>query len=82
MTRTYYLRTAALLSVCAITLAGCAPSKPISRTSEVVRGLTVAQVREAEIPDVVDATGTLQAKESAILSSQMVGRTACLSRCH
>jgi RND family efflux transporter MFP subunit len=79
MTRTYYLRTAALLSVCAITLAGCAPSKPISRTSEVVRGLTVAQVREAEIPDVVDATGTLQAKESAILSSQMVGRVTSVA---
>ena len=63
-----------LLAALLIALNGC--SKPESRPSEPasVTGLTVAQIKLAQVPKSVGAAGTVHARESATLSAQMMGR--------
>ena len=56
-------------------LTGCRhDAAPVNAASATVTGLQVAEVRTAQIPETSPAVGTVQAKESARLSAQVVGR--------
>jgi len=62
-----------LLAAFLIALTGCSNpgNHPPDPTS--VSGLTVAQVKLAQVPKMVAAAGTVHARESATLSAQMMG---------
>ena len=56
-------------------LTGCRhDTASVKAASEPVTGLQVVEVRTAQIPQASPAVGTVQAKESASLSAQVVGR--------
>lgn len=62
-----------LLSCFSIAFYGCAkPSAPPAEP-QIVRGLAV-QIQQVQIPKSVDAVGAVNARESAVLSSQVMGR--------
>jgi RND family efflux transporter MFP subunit len=67
-----------LLAASLITLTGC--SKPENRPPEptIVSGLTVAQVKLAQVPKMVAAAGTVHPRESATVSAQMMGRVTSM----
>ena len=79
MTRTDYRNTIAAASLFTLLLAGCSPSKPVEHTTEVINGLSVAQVRQTNIPGAVTTTGTVQAKESATLAAQTTGQVVSVA---
>jgi RND family efflux transporter MFP subunit len=55
-------------------LAACSESKPaVQGPAEKVHGVALMQVQEATVPNVVEATGTVQAALSAQLASQVMG---------
>ena len=55
-------------------LAGCSESRPAAQAApEKVRGVAVMQVKQATVPDTVQATGTVRAALSAQLASQVMG---------
>jgi RND family efflux transporter MFP subunit len=63
----------------ALILTGCEKkqSKPMPRT--VVTGLTVVQAHLEQMPDAVDVTGSVHARESAAIASQIFGRVQSVS---
>lgn len=65
---------ALILAASAFTLAGCSKSNPAPAAPAVVTGLAVAQAHVEQVPITVDAVGTVHAKESAALASQVMGR--------
>ena len=63
---------AAMLAI--MGLLGCGGSKQTAPApAEKVQGVAVMQVQKATVPDVIEATGTVQAALSAQLSSQVMG---------
>lgn len=59
-------------------VAGCRHDAQAVRATTVVAGLQTAEVRAVEIPDASPIVGTVQAKESASLSAQVVGRVTAV----
>lgn len=63
-----------LAALSGIVLAGCSGSKPTAQSApEKVHGVAVMEVRKANVPDFVEATGTVRAALSAQLASQVMG---------
>ena len=57
-----------------LTLAGCSRERQtLSAAPETVNNVSVASAQVANIPDVVDAVGTLRAAETSQLAAQMMG---------
>ena len=55
-------------------LIGCSESKPPEQaTPEKIHGIAVLEVQKATVPDVVEATGTVQAALSTQVASQVLG---------
>lgn len=71
--------TVAIAAFALATLAGCSPEKRAEAAPEIVRGLTLDRAQSADVPDGVSATGTVQAKETAAISAQMVGRVRSIT---
>jgi RND family efflux transporter MFP subunit len=68
------LRLSLLVLLAAISLAGC--SNEQSRTApspETVRNISVLAVQQAEVPDLLDAVGTVRAAQTSEAASQMMG---------
>jgi len=75
------LRTPILTFILLPALAGCHRDAQPVRAAATVTGLQLAEVRAAQVPAVTPIVGTVEAKESASLSAQVVGRvTAVLVR--
>lgn len=70
---------ALLLSATALALAGCTSKSPATAAPPVVTGLAIAQVQEQQIPNTVGVTGTVHARESAVLSAQVIGRVTSVT---
>jgi RND family efflux transporter MFP subunit len=70
----FRLHAASLLTATMVVLAGCKSQPPVAVVTPVVTDLAVAQVQEQQIANSVSAVGTVHAKESAIISAQMIGR--------
>ena len=68
-----------LLSATTLALAGCNRKSPESIAPSLVTGLAVAQLHVEQIPNTVDAIGTVHARESAALSSQVMGRVTSVA---
>ena len=67
------LALAAILGMLLL-LAACSSEPPtVSAAPEVVRGVQLATVQRATIPDWVEAVGTLQAAQTSQLASQIMG---------
>jgi RND family efflux transporter MFP subunit len=68
----------ALLLLPALTLPGLTGCRhdaaPVNATPATITGLHVAEVRTAQVPETSPGVGAVQAKESATLSAQVVGR--------
>lgn len=64
----------ALLLALATTLVGCSNQRgTVSAAPEIVSNISVTPVQVANIPDVVEAVGTLRASETSQLAAQMMG---------
>ena len=63
-----------LLSASSVALYGCARTSPAPAEPPTVTGLAVAQAQQSQTATSVDAEGTVHARESAVLSSQVMGR--------
>ncbi len=65
---------ASLLAFSLLTLAGCHPTEPTSTAViQTVPG-TLVESRQQEVPLGLRATGTVHARETAVISAQMMGR--------
>lgn len=64
----------ALLLLLTIFFAGCRKEPGAAQPAPTVRGLQVATARAAQIPSSSPVVGSVRAKESAVLSAQVVGR--------
>lgn len=78
MNRTHTL-AAITVAVLSAALAGCSTEKPAEAAPEVVRGLELGHARSAQVPENMPATGTIQARESALLSAQMTGHVTSVA---
>ncbi len=65
---------AVLLAATVLILVGCDSKKTEVVTPPSVSGLAMAQTRLEQTPSTIDAVGTVHARESAALSSQVMGR--------
>ena len=66
---------AGLLGVCAAMMAGCHDSNPAGSPGAVQTSQArVVESREQQVPQVLRSTGTVHARESAVLSAQVMGR--------
>lgn len=63
-----------LFATGALALSGCTSKRPEAAAPTVVTGLAIAQAEEQQVPNRIDAIGTVRARESAILSAQVMGR--------
>lgn len=63
-----------LFATGALALSGCTRKSPEATPPPVVTGLAIAQAQEQQMPNMVDAIGTVHARESAVLSAQVMGR--------
>jgi RND family efflux transporter MFP subunit len=64
----------ALLLLALATLVGCSSErKTVSVAPEIVRNISVITAQAANIPDVVEAVGTLRAAQTSQLAAQMMG---------
>jgi RND family efflux transporter MFP subunit len=68
-----------LLSAATLALAGCTSKSPEPVAPSVVTGLAVAQTHLEQMPNTMDAIGTVHAKESAVLSAQVMGRVTSVA---
>jgi RND family efflux transporter MFP subunit len=68
------IHTIAVLLITGGVLAGCNRKTPEIAAPSVVTGLTVTQAVEQQIANSVEVVGTVHAKESAIISAQVMGR--------
>ena len=63
-----------LSALLALTLVGCSSdSKTVNAAPEVVSNISVVSAQVSNIPDVVEAVGTLRAAETSQLAAQMMG---------
>lgn len=63
-----------LLITAAASLSGCANDHtPAAPAVETVRNIPLTAVQQAEVPDTVEAVGTLRAAQTSVLASQMMG---------
>ncbi|MGB7546479.1 MAG: biotin/lipoyl-binding protein, partial [Terracidiphilus sp.] len=63
-----------LLAASSVMLAGCHSSEPAPPAAPQTVQARVVESRQQEAPENVRATGTLHARESAVVSAQVVGR--------
>jgi len=63
-----------LLASTAAVLAGCNSTEPVRPTPVQAVQARVVESRQQQVPVTVRATGTLRARETAVLSAQVVGR--------
>lgn len=68
-----------LFAVFTLTLAGCTRKTPEAAPPSVVTDLAIAQTSLVQTPSTVDAVGTVHAKESAVLSAQIMGRVTSVT---
>ncbi len=69
----------AVLGATTLLLVGCTSKSPRAAEPPVVTGLAVTQAQEQQIPNTVDAIGTVHAKESAVISAQVTGRVTSVA---
>lgn len=74
----YYLPFAVALAAFA-GLTACSKKAETSVTPEVVRGVRVFQTTNQRLPETVDTVGTVRARESATLSSQVMGTVTSIA---
>ncbi|MGH9643695.1 MAG: efflux RND transporter periplasmic adaptor subunit [Terriglobales bacterium] len=72
---TFVLGSATLASaVLSLMFVGCSSERPsVSAAPETVRNVSVVSAQTANIPDMVEAVGTLRAAETSQLAAQMMG---------
>ena len=67
-------RVAALTVALAVILGGCSSGRsPLANAPEVVKDLRVATARQTDVPDWVEAVGTVRATQTAEIASQIAG---------
>jgi len=68
------LRTVSLIAAALVFLAGCSSEKPKhDAPAETVSGVALLTAERSKVPDYIEATGTVQAAQSAQLASQVMG---------
>ncbi|MBW4026272.1 MAG: efflux RND transporter periplasmic adaptor subunit [Acidobacteria bacterium] len=67
-------RLAIFFTAASFVLGGCADKSSTPITPAVVTGLAVSRSSLMQLPNTVDAVGTVHARESAVLSAQVMGR--------
>jgi RND family efflux transporter MFP subunit len=71
---TFVLGSATLASIVSLMFVGCSSKRPsVSATPETVVSVSVVSAQTANIPDVIEAVGTLRAAETSQLAAQMMG---------
>ena len=68
------LVTACLISALALIAAGCRDTQPAQTTAPAPVSARVLDVRQEQTPVTLNATGTVHARETAVLSAQVMGR--------
>ena len=64
---------ASLLACCAVTLAGCHPTEPNTQAVSQIAEATIVESRKQEVPLALRSIGTVHARETALISPQIVG---------
>jgi len=68
------LRLSLLVLVAGVSLAGCSSEKTHTAPSpETVRNVSVLAVQQADVPDLLEAVGTVRAAQTSEVASQMIG---------
>jgi RND family efflux transporter MFP subunit len=68
------LKLGSLMIATIIGLSGCSSERqPAAAPAEILRNISVLAVQQANVPDLLDATGTVRAAQTSDLASQMMG---------
>ena len=68
-----------LFAIAALGLAGCTHKAPEAAVTRVVSGLSIAHAQEQPVSSSVEAIGTVHARESVVLSAQVMGRITSIA---
>src|SRR5215469_18520230 len=67
------LRLGSLIVAAVLSLSGCSTEQHTKVPTETVRDVSVLALKQADIPDVLEAVGTVRAAQTSDLASQMMG---------
>ncbi len=74
------IAAAGLLALAAAATVSCSSDRPqVAAAPEVVRNLQLLDVKQATVPDLVEAMGTVQASETAQLAAQIMGNVVAVN---